>query len=135
MFYFNPLYDSSVVHYTSSHIPIAEGDSGATRHYITPQHSTFLHDVKNIRFGPTVQLPNNALLQANATGTLPFDANLPDAATYILPSLHTSLLSLGQLADANCKILLDKYKLEVFHNFKRIFLDIVINLMVCVTFL
>ena len=55
-----------------------------------------------------------------ATGLLPLHADLSTGAqtTHILPNLGTSLISLGQLANDGCLILLDKAHICVLKNFK-----------------
>ena len=71
-----------------------------------------------------VQLPNATCLKTTEQGNIPLSPELLESTTrtYVLPQLQTSLISLGQLTDADCQILLDKNKLQVFHNFKRILL-------------
>ena len=61
-------------------------------------------------------------ISTTAQGTLLLNAKLPTSATttYALPQLQTSLILLGQLADAGCHIRLDKDTLQVFLNFKSI---------------
>ena len=70
--------------------------------------------------GPSVQLPNNDVIIATATGLLDLHADLSSSVqkTHVLPRLGTALLSLGQLTDDGCLILLDKAQLKVFKNFK-----------------
>ena len=65
-------------------------------------------------------LPNDDVIQATSTGQLQLHPDLSSHAqkAHLLPNLGTSLLSLGQLADNGCVILLDKSKLNVFKNFK-----------------
>ena len=98
----------------------AKGDSGATNHYLRPDHLQFLTRVCTGTNGPSVQLPNNDVITATATGLLDLHADLSASAqkAHVLPRLGTSLLSLGQLTDDGCLILLDKAQLKVFKNFK-----------------
>ena len=65
-------------------------------------------------------LPNDDVIQATSTGQLQLHPDLSSHAqkAHLLPNLGTSLLSLGQLADNGCVILLDKSQLDVFKNFK-----------------
>ena len=118
---FNKLQSSSVVHNFSPSDHILKGDSGATSHYIAPdafQLLTNVHDNTNIH----VQLPDNTTLSSTKTGML----NIPKLSTtaktaHFIPGLHnTSLMSLGQLADDGCVILLNKHYLNVFKNFELI---------------
>lgn len=48
---------------------------------------------------------------------------------YVLPHVRASLISLGQLADNDCSILLEKHKLVMFPNFKYILTGSVTNRM------
>jgi len=69
--------------------------------------------------GPTVYLPNGATLNATSQAHLPCSNKLSQAATltHIFPGLQTtSLISLGQLCDHNCKIVLDKNNVFVIKN-------------------
>lgn len=100
--------------------PIAKGDSGATRTYLTPEHATLLQNTQrndNIE----VVLPNNDTLKSTTSGEL----NIPELSTmgrqaYVLNGLNNSLISLGQLADDNCTIILTKKELQVFKSYKKI---------------
>lgn len=100
--------------------PIAKGDSGATKTYLTPEHATLLQNTQrndNIE----VVLPNNDTLKSTTSGEL----NIPELSTmgrqaYVLNGLNNSLISLGQLADDNCTIILTKKELQVFKSYKKI---------------
>ena len=103
---------------------IAKGDSGARHYYISPKNehilqSTMPSDVTS------VLLPNNNVVHNSTTGILPLSNNLsPTAQTaHVIPELHSSLVSLGQLADDDCSVVLNKHKLSVFKNFKCILTD------------
>ena len=106
---------------TTNNTIILKGDSGATNHYISSNDAQILQNVSP-NSTINVTLPNNASLNSTAIGQLP----VPKLSTYastahVLPGLsNTSLLSLGQLADDNCLILLDKQMLHVFKNFELI---------------
>ena len=113
---------SSVVHNnTSSPSLIAKGDSGATHHYISPVHQHLLDSVTSSS-GPSVLLPDNSTVTATTKGILPLSRSLTSKAqtAHVIPALHTSLISLGQLADDDCSILLNKRFLAVFKHFKCI---------------
>ena len=117
------IFSSSIVHHSNNiFCTYAKGDSGATNHYFTQKDAKYLSNLQSTTMGPTVQLPNADCISTTAKGTLPLKAKLPASATttYVLPQLQTSLISLGQLADAGCHICLDKNTLKVFRNFKRI---------------
>ena len=69
--------------------------------------------------GPTVYLPNLQTITSTVSGLLPINHNISQQAklTHIFDELHSaSLLSLGQLCDDGCKILLDKQYTHVFKN-------------------
>ena len=91
-------------------ICIAKGNSGATSHYWRDIDRKYLTDV-NISPGPTVTLPNNEKISSTEQGRLPLHSNLSSTAitAAILPGLQSSsLISLGQLCDDDCDILLNK---------------------------
>ena len=99
---------------------IAKGDSGATKHYITNNDSTIL---KNITNNNTVKvnLPNGDMLSSVKQGHLPIPLLSPIGKTaYVLKDLNTSLISLGQLTDEGCTIVLTKKQLQVFKNYTKI---------------
>ena len=91
-------------------IVIAKGDSGASSHYLRNEDKTILsHVIKET--GPPVTFPNNVLSTANQSGQFPFSDKLSASAkkAMILPELQSSsLVSLGQLCDDNCTVVLDK---------------------------
>ena len=96
---------SSVVQHTK-YPTILKGDSGASNHYVTP---AIAHKLKNthINSSITVTLPDETIINLTQSGNL----NLPNLSTKatladVLPHLSTSLLSLGQLANDGCIILL-----------------------------
>ena len=102
---------SSVVHTVPQKSIILEGDSGATNHYVAPEVIDIL---KNPTTNSSIQvsLPDDTRLSSTHTGSLPIDNISATAATaHVLPNLTTSLLTLGQLADDGCIILLDKHHL------------------------
>ena len=94
-----------------------KADSGASRHYIRPQDSSILQQKKHDPFGPTVQLPNSESITATETGQLPLSNTLSTEAkkAHVLDELlSASLLSLGQICDDNCNIVLTKEKLIIY---------------------
>jgi hypothetical protein len=69
-----------------------------------------------------VTLPDGATIQSTHTCDL-LIPQLPPAATktYVVTSLaNSSLISVGQLVDANCSVKFDRTSVEVLHNHKRI---------------
>ena len=118
-----------VCHATSSQLPpslpshsssyiIAKGDSAASKHYFTEQDKHILVKVRFDSTGPTVLLPNSAFLTAQESGELPIGDMLSKLAkkTAIFQHLHSSLISLGQLCDDECIVILGKHLLEVIKN-------------------
>ena len=66
--------------------------------------------------GAKVTLPNNVSIQSTEKGNIPFSSKLSASAkdASILPGLESSsLVSLGQLCDDDCEILLNKKSLFV----------------------
>ncbi len=119
---FNYDIDTSVVHppSTSSSIML-KGDSGATNHYLSPDAKLALNQLHR-NSSIKVSLPDASILTSTHSGFLNIPQLSPAAtAAHILPGLlNNSLLSLGQLADDNCLILLSKKYLHVFKNFELI---------------
>ena len=92
---------------------IAKGDSAASNNYWRSEDSYILFNQIKIK-GPNVTLPDNTCIQTNEVGTLPLSSLLPSQAkkAAIMPKLKSSsLISLRQLADDNCTILLDREKI------------------------
>ena len=101
----------------SSHI-IMKGDSAATGHYIRPNDTECLSHLRHYS-GPAVTLPDNDKIAATQQGNLHIHNTLSTSATKatVLPRLkNSSLISLGQLCDDNCPIVLDKQKLYALKN-------------------
>ena len=117
----NNNYNSSSVVQPTNKFHIFKGDSGATNHYVAPSSkSTLKNVVQNNEINVT--LPDNSNIQSTHTGNINIPKLSNTATTaHILPALKdTSLISLGQLADDGCQILLDKATLHVFKNFELI---------------
>ena len=94
---------------------IAKGDSGATSHYWRDKDRACLKNIISSP-GPTVTLPNNTKITSREQGQLPLHAKFSSEAltTSILPGLQSSsLISLGQLCDNDCDVLLNKKSLFV----------------------
>ena len=93
-------------------VVIAKGDSGATNHYFALQDAHGLDDTDTTDAGIEVTLPTKATVTSTHQGHLPF-SNLSKHATKteVFPDLHHSLISLGQLCDDDCLVLLHKKKL------------------------
>ena len=89
---------------------IAKGDSGTTNHYSQSDHKKILRHVQPITYRPSVILPNVDIMKATLLGIAHLHPDLSPVApkAHILPYLETLLLSLGQLVDNGCVILLEK---------------------------
>ena len=97
-------------------------DTGASAHFLKPEHTSCLINVEPIINGPTALLPNNTSISPTARGILPFP-NLNKTATkaLIYPDLmNESLLSIGQLCDDDCCAIFDKKKMYVIKENKVI---------------
>ena len=80
--------------------------------------------------GPTVQQPDNSILRSQGSVQVPLTNKLSNAAQHalILPNLNSaSLLSLGQICDDGCTVVLTNKKLSVVKN-KEVLLQGVRNL-------
>ena len=94
---------------------IAKGDSGASNHYFRPEDKRVLSNITPAN-GPDVHQPDSTVLTTEATGTVPIDDSLSADAkkAMILPDLKSaSLISLGQLCNDYCLVVLSKKKLAV----------------------
>ena len=100
---------------------LLKADSGASQHYIRPQDLDILQNVQQIA-GPSVYLPDMTKITATQCGSLPIPNLSPTACkAHVFPRLQSaSLLSLGQLCDDDCTILMNKYALHVFKDLKHI---------------
>ena len=110
---------SSVVQ--SNIIHMFKGDIGATNHYVAPiAQSTLINITPNNTVNVT--LADNSNIKSTYTGHLniPQLSNTATSAHILLALKDTSLLLLGQLANDDCHILLNKQTLKVFKNFKLI---------------
>ena len=103
-------------HPKSSNVVIAKGDSGATANYWRNEDVKVLQNV-HPNTSIQVTLPNNHPINSTQSGTIPLSHKLSIKAkeATVLPNLHSSsLISLGQLCDDDCKVLLDKKELNVY---------------------
>ena len=98
-----------------------KADSGTTKYYFRKEDIDCLSDIHPTN-GPAVYLPNMNTIPVTHKGTLPIKHLFQEATKVsILPQLKsTSLLSLGQLCDDDCDIILQKKYLHVSKNNKRI---------------
>ena len=101
---------------------IVKEDSAATSNYWRVEDA---HYEKNIEKAPhcDVIISNTASITPSVQGQLPLSNKLSKTAknAVVLPELKSSLLiSLGQLCDNNCQVILDKQQLKVIKEQKII---------------
>ena len=94
---------------------IAKGDSGASQHCFALNSQNALKNVIQVP-RPNIILPNQEKIQAVAIVNIPIKNFSKQATTtYLLKDLtDTNLVSLGQLCDDDCHILLTKKKLHLY---------------------
>jgi len=106
---------------------VAKLYSAASHHYVRPNDQDCLDNIKNY-IGPSVTQPDSTQLQPSSQGLLTLSNALSTDAqkATILPNLKSStLISLGQICDDNCSVLLNKNKLyavkddDITYNFDR----------------
>ena len=96
----------------------------ASRHYRREEDKKVLDSIKK-HFEPEVLLPNNNKIAITSQGLLPLSTDLSSRAcnAMILPGLKSaSLISIKQLCDDSCNVLLNECKLITVKN-KRIILE------------
>ena len=116
MCYTSPIYPQEIKDIT------AKGDSAALSHYWRDEDAQCWENVK-LQLEQQVTLPNNSSIQATKQGHTTLDPSVTVRVTSseILSSLKSaSLISLGQLCDDACQLLLDKNKLIVTKNNNKI---------------
>ena len=91
-------------------VVIAKGDSAATHNYWRQEDTQCLMYIKPAS-PHNIILPNSGIIQPTHSGHFPLSNKLSTKAkdALILPKLtSSSLISLGQLYDDDCKVILDK---------------------------
>ena len=99
-------------------IIISKGDSAASHHCWREEDKKVLNSIEK-HSGPEVLLPNNNIIVVTSQGLLPISPDLSSQARndMILPGLKSaSLISIEQLYDGGCSILLNKRKLIIVKN-------------------
>ena len=88
----------------------AKGDSAASHHYWREKDARCLSNIQRCH-GTSVRLPNNEFIPSTQQGLLPLSTKLSTRArtVKILPQLNSaSLISMGQLCDDDCRVVLTK---------------------------
>ena len=82
-------------------------DSGCTNHYFPPNYP--VTNLQTTNTGLNVTSPDSSTIQSTHTVTLPIPS-LDAKATkvHIFPTLHSVLLSVGQLCDSDCSVTFKK---------------------------
>ena len=104
--------------YKDEEIIYAKGDSAASHHYWREEDKQVLEKIEK-HSGPSVLLPNNNTISVTSRGQLPLSEQLSSRArnAMILPGLKSaSLISIGQLCDDGCNVLLNNKKLLAIKN-------------------
>ena len=103
----------------SSNVIFAKGDSGATSHYIRINDAKkCLYDIEDYN-GPSVTLPDAGTIAPTLQGRLQLLSKLSkegQRATALPKLKSSSLISLGQLCDDDCTVVLEKRKMLVVKN-------------------
>ena len=92
---------------------MTKGDSAASSHCLRKADKQCIKSITRFNRS-SILLLNNLIITTNKKGLLPLSSNLlPNAQTVmILPNLKSaSLISIGQLCDDNCNVILNKRRL------------------------
>lgn len=97
-------------------------DTGASGHFFTINS---VNDLKHVvplgTKGVTVTLPDGNKIKSTHQGMLNIDSLSEKAkVVHLFPEIHTSLLSIGQLCDADCKVNFDKNNVNILKDHKTI---------------
>ena len=87
-----------------------KGDSGISRHFMREEYQHCLEKIVDAT-GPMIIIPDTVTLQASKHGSLPLPSilSLSETIAKIVQGLKSSsLLSLGQLCDNGCNVILNK---------------------------
>ena len=90
---------------------VAKLDSRATKHFLTEADGEKLEHTEKLVNGPIANLPNNAIVTATKRGLIPLHNTFKKKTceALIFPHItNASLISVGQLCDDNCLVLLTK---------------------------
>ena len=102
----------------TKHVIYAKCDSAASHHYWREEDKQILDNIEP-HDGPSILLPDNSKISVTSQGQLPLAESLSPQAknAMILPGLKSaSLISIGQLCDDGCNVLLNNRKLYAMKN-------------------
>ena len=96
---------------------IAKADSGASKHFFRYQDRHVLQNITPC-LGPPVGLPDGTVIRASHSGTLPLrHLSAPAKTVQIFKGLKSaSLISVGQLCDDGCEVVLEEHKVNIIKN-------------------
>ena len=118
-YYTYELLCSSILYLPQHATIIAKSDSGASNNYWITEDMLVNTNLKDTCDGPTVQLPNNATMNATKTGSIPLSESLGthEKKAHVFDGLHSaSLIYLVQLCDNDCISILDKNDINILKN-------------------
>ena len=98
---------------------VVKSDSGASDNYWCTEDTLVLTNLKYNRDGPTVQLPNNATMNATKTESIPLQGSRSThkKKSHVFDGINIpSLISLGQLYDDEFIAILDKNEINILKN-------------------
>ena len=101
---------------SNKNVVIAKGDSGALANYWRDKDKRILQHI-HPNTSISITLPNNNPINSTLSGTIPLSNKLLSKVkkATVLPNLHSSsLISLGQLCNDDCQVILDKKELNVY---------------------
>ena len=94
---------------------VAKSDSVTSNSYYLTEDMPLFTNVKDTRYGPTVQFPNNDTMSVTRTGSISIASSISAHAkkAHIFDGLHSaSLISSVQLCDDECISILDKNEIN-----------------------
>ena len=99
---------------------IPKGDSAASNHYFALRDAAVPNELRQDPVGTSVMLPDASSLISVASAHLPLSNDLTPTATKtaLFDNLLSSLISLGQLCDGNCTVVLKNKNLLAIKNDK-----------------
>ena len=91
-------------------------DSGCTGHYFPPHYPLNNPTPNTNEDALHVTLPDSSKIQSTHVAHLPIPTLDENATkTYIFPNLHSALISIGQLCDAECTVIFSKHCAKIMN--------------------
>ena len=101
------------------HNVTAKCDSGASKHYFTVNDQRALTSIQTVSNGPRVGLPDGSIVQGSQAGYMKLHPALTSHAqkAHIFPCIKSSsLISIGQLCDDGCTVVLNNKEIGIYKN-------------------